>query len=263
MQLGHTIDGRGNAHPPGDDGDGDDEDSDGDGYSVNMQDTSPSQTADPPTAHPAVQLIPNFSPGSDGLGAVSTRFKMMNFYRKPWELEDRDIRDHINMTKIQFFNIVWKQAGCHTRQAQSELNIFSEVFLFLLSSKGVSNALLRAMFCLNNDEHARQVFQRHTLYYYQQNVNIPNIISQDGSVNQAEWRKLYQQCRDGMSPLYRRLADNIKDPTGRNRTCVLINIDGSYIDVQGSRDIELKKFLFYPPRSGYVVKVFKLFKYGW
>ena len=233
-----------------DDGDNDEVD---DGYSAHIPD-SPSP---PPTnpSHPAVQLIPNFSPGSDGLGAVSTRFKRMNFYRKPWELDDMDIRDHINMTKIQFFNIVWKQAGCHTRQTQSELNIFSETFLWLLKmTKDVSNALLRAMFCLNNDEHARQVFNRHMIYYYRQNVNIPNIISQDGSVNNDERRKLYQQCRDGMSPLYRRLADGIRDPSGRNRTCVIINIDGSYIDVQGSGDIELNKFLFYPPRSGHVVK---------
>ena len=180
---------------------------------------------------------------------------MLNLYRKPWELDNQDILDHINMTKIQFYNLVWKQAGCHRRQSQSELNIFSEVFLWLLKmTKGSPNDLLSSMFCLNNEEHARQVFQRHCLYYYQHNVNIPKVISQDGSINHAERRKLYQQCRHGMSPLYRRLADRIKDPTGRNRICVLINIDGSYIDVQGSGDIELKKFLWYPGRSGYVVK---------
>ena len=158
------------------------------------------------------------------------------------------------MTKIQFYNLVWKQAGAHTRQS-SELNIFSEVFLWLLKlTKGVSNAFLRAMFSLNNDEHARQVFNRHSLYYYLNNVNIPNIISPDGSINNAERTKLYQQCREGMSPFYRRLADRIRDPTGRNRICVIINIDGSYIDVTGSGDIELQKFLFYQPRSGHVVK---------
>ena len=178
----------------------------------------------------------------------------MNFYRKPWELDNQDIMDFINMTKVQFYDLVFKQAGSHTRQS-SELNIFSEVFLWLMKlTKGVSNDFLRAMFSLNNKEHARQVFNRHTLYYYQNNVNIPNIISPDGSVNNAERSKMYQQCRQGMSPLHRRLADHIKDPTGRNRTCVIINIDGSYIDVTGSGDIELQKFLFYPPRSGYVVK---------
>ena len=178
----------------------------------------------------------------------------MNLYRKPWELDNQDIMDYINMTKIQFFNLVWKQAGAHRRQS-SELNIFSEVFLWLLKlTKGLSNAFLRAMFSLNNDEHARQVFNRHSLYYYQNNVNIPNIISPDGSVNNAERRKLYQQCWEGMSPLHRRLAGRIRDPTGRNRICVLINIDGSYIDVTGSGDIELNKFLYYSPRSGQVVK---------
>ena len=178
----------------------------------------------------------------------------MNFYRKPWELDNQDIQDYINMTKIQFYNLVWKQAGAHTRQT-SELNIFSEVFLWLLKlAKGGSNILLRAMFSLKDPEHARQVFNRHMIYYYQNNVNIPSIISPDGSVNNAERTKMYQKCREGMSPLHRRLADQIRDPTGRNRSCIIINIDGSYIDVTGSGDIELQKFLFYPPRSGYVVK---------
>ena len=193
-------------------------------------------------------------PGLDGLGAVAGRFKRMNFFRKPWELDNQDIQDYINMTKIQFYNLVWKQAGAHTRQS-SDLNIFSEVFLWLLKlTKGESNKYLRAMFSLNDQEHARQVFNRHNLYYYQTNVNIPNIISQDGSVNNAERSKMYRQCRAGMSRLHRRLAARIKDPSGRNRICVIINIDGSYIDVTGSGDIELQKFLYYPPRSGYVVK---------
>ena len=232
------------------DEDGETHDDDGDDNTVEMQ---PSQPSANPPSHPAVQLIPNFTPGSDGLGAVSKRFKRMNFYRKPWELDDQDIRDHLNMTKIQFYNLVLKQAGSHTRQ--SELNIFSEVFLWLLKlAKGVSNALLRAMFSLNHPEHARQVFNRHMLFYYQNNVNIPTIISPDGSLNNEERSKMYRQCREGMSPLHRRLADQIKDPTGRGRTCIIINIDGSYIDVTGSGDIELQKFLFYPPRSGYVVK---------
>ena len=242
--------------PPSLDG-SDDEDEDNDDDDDGNSPRVPNSPSPNPTnhSHPAVQLIPNFSPGSDGLGAVGTRFKRMNFFRKPWEFDNQDIMDFINMTKVQFFNLVWKQAGCHTRQTHSELNIFSEVFLWLLKmTKDASNDLLRAMFCLNNEEHARQVFNRHMLFYYRQNVNIPNIISPDGSVNNAERRKLYQQCRDGMSPLYRRLADSIRDPDGRNRICVIINIDGSYIDVQGSGDIELKKFLWYPPRSGYVVK---------
>ena len=238
--------------PPLDASDDEEEDDDGDDNTVDMRPSLPTQSDTP--SHPAVELIPNFTPGSDGLGAVGTRFKRMNFYRKPWELDNNDFMDHINMTKIQFYNLVWKQAGAHTRST-SELNIFSEVFLWLLKlTKGCSNALLRAMFSINNAEHARQVFNRHMLYYYQNNVNIPNLISPDGSINNAERSKLYQQCRQGMSPLHRRLADQIKDPKGLNRTCVIINIDGSYIDVAGSGDIELQKFLFYPPRSGYVVK---------
>ena len=193
-------------------------------------------------------------PGSDGLGAVGARFKRMSFFRKPWELDNQDLMDYINMTKVQFYDLVVKQAGAHRRQS-SELNIFSEVLLWLMKlTKGHSNDYLRATFSLNTKEHARQVFNRHTLYYYTKNVNIPNIISPDGSVNNAERTKVYQQCRQGMSSLHRRLADRIKDPTGRNRICIIINIDGSYIDVTGSGDIELQKFLYYQPRAGHVVK---------
>ena len=57
-----------------------------------------------------------------------------------------------------------------------------------------------------------------------------------------------------MSPLHRALAARIRDPTGRNRRCILINVDGSYIDIEGMSDIELQKFFFYPPRSGHVCK---------
>lgn len=226
----------------------DDDDNDAD---VQMRSSSP-----PPVgggSHPACQLIPDFQPGRDGLGAVDGRFKKMNSYRKPWEMDNQDFLDHINIHKTQFYDLVNKQAGSHGKRC--DLNIFSEVFLWMLKlTKGLSNALLGSMFDLNSEEVARQVFIRQNMFYYLHNVNIPNIVAHDGSVNHAERRKLYQQCYAGMSPLHRRLAAKIRDPTGRNRRCVFINVDGSYIDIEGLSDIELQKFFFYPPRSGHVVK---------
>ena len=227
---------------------------DDDGHDGNdVQTRSPSPAPGGRDDHPACQLIPDFQPGRDGLGAVDGRFKKMNSYRKPWELDNQDFLDHINIHKTQFFDIVQKQSGCQDRR--SELNIFSEVFLWMLKlTKGLSNALIRSMFALNSEEVARQIFIRQNIFYYLHNVNIPSIVAPDGSVNNAERRKLYDQCYAGMSPLHRRLAANIRDPSGRNRRCVIINVDGSYIDIEGMSDIEHQKFFFYPPRSGHVVK---------
>ena len=150
----------------------DDDDNDAD---VQMQSPSP-----PPAGgggHPACQLIPDFQPGRDGLGAVDGRFKKMNSYRKPWELDNQDFLDHINIHKTQFYDLVNKQAGSHGRKS-SELNIFSEVFLWMLKlTKGLSNALLRGMFALNSEEVGRQIFFRQNIFYYLNNVNIPNIIN--------------------------------------------------------------------------------------
>ena len=236
------------------DDDNDDGDADDDDNNDNVIPVQPHPI--PSNAHPheAVQLIPNFEPGLDGLGAVdSRRKKIFNIYSTPWRFENQDFLDHINMHKRQFFDIVWKQRGCRSRK--SEINIFSETFLWLLKmTKNLPNDLLRGMFALSSKEHARQIFIRQNLYYYKENVNIPNVLKQDGTLNADERRKVYQICRNGMSPLHKRLAENIRDPLRRSRLCTFINVDGSYEDMERMSDIEHQKAFFSAHRAGHVAK---------
>ena len=44
------------------------------------------------------------------------------------------------------------------------------------------------------------------------------------------------------------------DPEDKDRTPIALNIDATYIDLQGSDDVELQKYCFYSPRSRHVVK---------
>ena len=236
--------------------DDDNQDGDGDDSDDNMLPIEPiNPLPSNHQPHEATQLIPNFEPGLDGLGSVDSRQKkMFNIYSVPWKFENQDFLDQINMHKRQFLDIVWKQRGCRTRK--SELNIFSETFLWLLKfTKNLANELLRGMFALGSKEHVRQVFIRQNLHYYKHNVNIPNVIGQDGTLNVDERRKIYQLCHDGMSPLHKRLAENLQDPIlGLSRICVFINVDGSYEDSEGMSDVEHQKAFFCSHRAGHVVK---------
>ena len=47
---------------------------------------------------------------------------------------------------------------------------------------------------------------------------------------------------------------DFEDPAGLDRTPVILNIDGTYFDIQGSSDLELNKFMYYSPRSGHTAK---------
>ena len=240
-----------------DDSDPDSDDDDDDLNNVGPIRSSGSATSSSssPQPHPALQLIPGFQPGRDDLGEAATETKKMNMLREPWKYGSGDFLDLINMTKIQFLDIVLKQDGSQSRK--SELNLLSEVLLWLLKmTKNLSNDVLRALFALNSVETARQIFNRQNCYYYCNNINIPAIINQDGSVNVQERDKLLQICYDGMSDYHRTLAAAFADPKpeGRRRKAVIENVDSTYIDTEGGGDIETNKNLFYPGRSGYVVK---------
>lgn len=236
-----------------DDSDDDDDDVNGDIGPSNSQDMTTSSSSAPP--HPALQLISGFHPGQDGLGEADTRTKKMTILREPWKHGHEDFLDLINITKKQFLDIVLKQEGSLSRK--SELNLSGEVFLWLLKlTKNLSNEVLRGLFHLNSIENVRQIFYRQNSYYYRNNINIPVIIAQDGSVNQQELDKLLQICYDGMSDYHRTLAAAIADPNpeGRRRIGLIANVDSTYWDMEGGGDIETNKNLFYPGRSGYVVK---------
>ena len=233
-----------------------DDDSDDDEDDVN-NDVGPSnpQASSSAQPHAALQLISGFHPGQDSLGEADDRTKKMTIFREPWKYGNQDFLDLINMTKVQYLDIVHKQEGSLSKK--SELNLCGEVFLWLLKlTKNLSNEVLRGLFQLNHKENVRKIFYRQNCYYYNNNINIPIIIAQDGSINQQELDKLLQICYDGMSDYHRTLAAAIADPKpeGRIRIGVILNVDSTYWDTEGGGDIEINKLLFYPNRSGYVVK---------
>ena len=86
------------------------------------------------------------------------------------------------------------------------------------------------------------------------NTNIPRPVSSNGVTNDAELNKLYEIAFDGMAPFYRTILGAIRDPAGQDRTGVLLMIDGTYLDMQSSSDVEFNKFMFYAPRHGAVAK---------
>ena len=188
-------------------------------------------------------------------GSVPLSQRMCTVFREPWRMDDEDIRKLINITKVQFFDLVVKQAGSQQHEDPQGLNIFSEVLLFMLKlTKSLPFRILEVLFVLQSHQHGVEIFKKQLIFYYLHNVNIPAIITPAGVTNALELEKLYQIARDSMGPFFRTLMSSMRDPSGQDRVCVLLNIDGTYFDLQGSSDVEYNKFLFYGPRNGKVAK---------
>ena len=187
-------------------------------------------------------------------GSVPVSERKNPAFQEPWKLDDEDVRFLINFTKSQYLNLVVKQAPCYTPHHHHELNLFAEVLLWLLKlTKSLPYRILCVLFSLSSHQTASQIFYKHLCYYYTNHVNIPRLIV-GGVTNAVEVQKLYQIAYDSMDPFYKTLMGEMQDPAGRDRVGVLLNIDATYFDLQGSSDIEWSKFMFYPPRHGSVAK---------
>ena len=91
-------------------------------------------------------------------------------------------------------------------------------------------------------------------YQYRTNSNIPTVL-QNGVTNDEELNKLLHNSYQSTPPFFRDLVARFEDPSGRGRLPVVLNIDATYFDIQGSEDIEFQKHMYYRPRSGHTVKV--------
>ena len=94
------------------------------------------------------------------------------------------------------------------------------------------------------------------MYQFKTNNNIPTLIHR-GTVNQQELDKMLNEAFQRTPPFFKSLL-NIEDPTGRGRTPVGINIDSTYIDIEGSGDNDLQKSMYYSPRAGHTAKFMNL-----
>ena len=201
-----------------------------------------------------LELLPrDFQPGTDGMGATNRKqMQAASYFRHPWKYSDEEIQNILRLTKKQFFKLVLTCVGAHQRS--SSLNIFAECFLMQFKlCHNDSFYKIASLFCLNTHNDASNVFYRQLTHQYLTNCNIPAIIA-NATTNQAEVDKLLR-CSYLRTPLYFKvLVKDFEDPSGRNRTPVILNIDGTYFDIQGSEDIELQKYMYYAPRSGHVAK---------
>ena len=201
-----------------------------------------------------LNILPdNFQPGSDGLGACSIQqLRAACYFRQPWKYSDSDIQNFLRMTKQQFFDLILRCVGAEHRA--SSLTIFAQGFLMQYKlCHNLSFRHIGTLFGLTSQKVARDIFERQLVHQYLTNCNIPAIIS-NGQPNQPEIDKLLREALFRTPLFFRVLVKDFVDPTGRDRTPVILNIDGTYFDIEGSSDIELNKHMFYAPRSGHTAK---------
>ena len=202
-------------------------------------------------------LPPDFHPGIDGLGARSIQQRgAASYFRQPWLFPDECIQTLVRHTKHQFFKLVLASVGAKSRN--SKLNIFAEVFLLLLKlCHPISFDFLVVLFALPSTNSATNIFYRQLVYQYRTNSNIPTII-RNGATDMQELDKLLHTSYTRTPLFFKHLLAKFEDPSGRNRIPVGLNMDATYVDIQGSEDIESQKYFYYPPRSNHTVKILNL-----
>ena len=242
-----------------DDGDDDGEDDDGEDEGDNDVDNDSEHGInrlddENVLSQDILDLLPSdFEPGIDGMGARNIQQRQASsYYRKPWKFTNDEIQNLIRMTKGQFFKLVLTCVGAQVKK--SGLNIFAQCFLMLLKLvHQISFATIATNFALTSSKVASDVFYRMLLHQYKTNCNIPAVLHNDVPY-QPEVDKLLRGAYLRTPVFYKALLKDFEDPSGRNRTPVALNIDGTYFNLEGSGDIELQKYMFYSPRSAHVAK---------
>ena len=85
------------------------------------------------------------------------------------------------------------------------------------------------------------------------NCSVPCLLY-NGDTVQTEVSKLLHGAYTRTPVFYQKLVEDFEDPSGFDRLPVILNLDGTYFDIQRSSDLELQKYLYYLPRSGHTVK---------
>ena len=127
------------------------------------------------------------------------------------------------------------------------------MMLFKLTHN-LSYDTVATLLCLPSMSSSYDEFFQQLLHQFKSNCNIPCIIY-NGDVNISEVDKLLNTAHRRTPIYYKVLLKDFEDPAGLNRSPVVLNIDGTYIDVQGSEDLELQKHIYYQPRANHVAKL--------
>ena len=180
--------------------------------------------------------------------------KKKGLFREPWKYNDEDIRSLCHFTKLQFFKQVEQQSGAWS--AKCEMNLHAETLLWLMKLTQIhSFEELSTFFGLDGHQTASNIFYRHLIYHFANNVNVKNIVGIDGLVNQSEIDQLYQEIYDRTPEYEKKLLENFQDPANRDRIPVVIGTDCTYIGVCHPEDVDLQKSLWFGHRAEHTVKV--------
>ena len=178
--------------------------------------------------------------------------KQSSFFRRPWLFTDEQTQTLIRVSKKEFFEIVKTSAG--SRKRAGDLNHFAQCFLFLYKlCHNPSFHQIRVLFGLSSSNLASRTFYFQLIHQFLNNCNIPMVIYIN-DVNEEEVEKLLRSAYIRTPLYFKNLVKDFEDPSGRCRTPVILNIDGTYFDIEGSADIELQKYMYYAPRAGHVAK---------
>ena len=184
------------------------------------------------------------------LGAVPSEQAQNTLFRFPWKFSNQAIRSMTRLTKVEYFQFVESSIG--SRQRAGVLSLWAESLLFLMKvAHNTPYELLGTMFEVSTKV-AHDAVYRQLLHHYFHNLNIPQIVRQDGSINEEELDKMFRTADRNTEPFYKTFE--FKDPQNRGRRGVFFNIDATYFFTEGSSDIELQKSTFYAPKSNHVVK---------
>lgn len=153
----------------------------------------------------------------------------MNRFRFPWQFSSKDLENHCHLKKHQFFDFVLKMSALTTSRA-SDLNIFAQCLLYLRKlNKRTPFSVLATDCALSDHRAASKIFRRVLVHHFKTNVNIPAVLDTHSLINQAEVDLLLQTAYDHTPIFFREIAKEFHDPSGQNRTGVLLCSDATYL----------------------------------
>ena len=197
-----------------------------------------------------------FEPGMDELGAVDPERRKISPFRYPWQFTDKELQVHTRLSKIQFLDFVEKCRNANIRQRK--LNLHSQCLMFHLKiSHATTDEQLSSFFGVSHVA-VQKIVLRVLMHQFMHRNNIPVIIRPDGTVNVEEKNKLFEFAHANTPAYFRTLVADMEDPTGRNRTGVLLNIDATYFYSQGSSDIHHQKQVYCNFKSHHIIKFLNL-----
>ena len=205
-----------------------------------------------PNALRALRNESRFEPGEDGLGSLHTEKRRVSPFLQPWNLPDKQIQTFTRMTKANFLNFCEDARGATLRKGV--LGYRAECLLFLIYlTNHCSLEVLSGMFNVAVST-AHAIYLRILMWCYNNMNNIPKIIREDGHVDVDVKRRLYEKAYENTEEYYQQLTADLRDPSGRGRIPVPLNVDATYIDMMGSSDNEVNRHGFYVGRARHVTK---------